>query len=32
MIILNPTREHDFMATVALFEKKLIKSKTIEKT
>ena len=32
MIILGPTREHDFMAMVVLFENKLIKTKTIEKT
>ena len=32
MIILNLIREHDFMATVVLFENKLIKAKTIEKT
>ena len=32
MIILNLIREHDFMATVVLFESKLIKTKNIEKT
>ena len=31
MIILNLIREHDFMATVVLFENKLIKTKNIEK-
>ena len=32
MIILNLIREPDFMATVVLFENKLIKTKNIEKT
>ena len=32
MIILNLSREHDFMATDVLFENKLIKTKYIEKT
>ena len=32
MIILNLTREYDFMATDALLENKLIKTKNIEKT
>ena len=32
MIILNLTREHDFMVTDALLENKLIKTKNIEKT
>ena len=32
MIILNLTRERDFMATDALLENKLIKTKNIEKT
>ena len=32
MIIWNFIREHDFMATVVLVEKKLIKTKNIEKT
>ena len=32
MIILNLTREHDFMVTDALLENKLIKTKNIEET
>ena len=32
MIILNLTREHDVMATDALLENELIKTKNIEKT
>ena len=32
MIIWNLIREHEFMATVVLFENKLIKTKNIEKT
>ena len=31
MIILNPIREHDSMATVVLLKKKVIKTKIIEK-
>ena len=31
MMILNVIIEHDFMATVVLFENKLIKTKNIEK-
>ena len=32
MIIFNLVREHNFMATVVLFENELIKTKNIEKT
>ena len=32
MIILNLVREHDFEATVVLFENKLFKTKNIDKT
>ena len=32
MIILNLVREHEFMATIVLFENKLIKTKNTEKT